>query len=149
MTLTTANRAAICKVLPLLRASTSDNERLAALRAIDRILVRAQADWSDVISAIMGGVAPVEASAPPFRSRQGTSRVVNCKAMLVVLKAILDRRSIREFGERAQQFIAGLTRRAGANARTGTSTIRLTSKQDAWLRGLASEVGITLPWEAI
>ncbi len=138
---------AICKVLPLLRASTSDNERLAALRAIDRILVRAQADWSDVAAAIMGGASPPVDESPPFR-RNSAKNGINCRAMLGVIKAILDRRSMRELSERAQQFIASLTRRASLR-RTGTSTMRITVKQDAWLRALAADVGINLPWEAI
>ncbi len=54
MTLTAAHRAAICKVLPLLRADTMDTERLAALRAIDRILARAQAGWGDVAALVAG-----------------------------------------------------------------------------------------------
>ncbi len=65
--------------------------------------------------------------------------------MLRTLKAILDRKSMGEFGERAQQFMVGLTQKA---SRTG-GKMRLTKKQDSWLRGLAAEVGIRLPWSEI
>ncbi len=65
--------------------------------------------------------------------------------MLRTLKAILDRKSMGEFGERAQQFLVGLTQRASQ----GRSTMRVTKKQDSWLRGLAAEVGIRVPWGEI
>ncbi len=156
----------------MLRDSTGDNERLAALRAVDRILTRAKADWGDVVKMIEGPELAQSGRAtrtghtawtaaqsydPDTEFESGGQRFrtgpapkhpagrVDCGLLLVTLRLILGRRPLRDWNERTQQFLAGMMARC---SRGGRSQTKISSKQDAWLRGLAAEVGVNLPWNA-
>lgn len=165
------SREKIAKFLLSALASEHAPEAHSALAMITAELKRAGCDKHDLAAALRGQLVEAMASfaqdVPPqyrdqmrpfgarpyasrtqgeFRSKAGRAERTSSKgdvwsrellAVITIMGPIDD-------NERAFTFLEGLRLKASRNA-----VVKLSSKQDAWLRALAKAKGVVVPWSEI
>lgn len=165
-------RERIAQLVPTL-SSNQIGEVNATAAAIGRVLVKAGASWHDLAGVIKGTIterAQAQMREPPpqysDQMRPGRPKAeyasrsqAEHRHRKTAIKGSVWGRELREaiddieksqggdldgLGERAFTFLESLRDRTQK-----FETVRISAKQDRWIRSIARDNGVTIPWEEI